>query len=206
MIALVDYGAGNLHSVLKAAQATGLDAVRTADRVQVEAADAIILPGVGSFPACMRRLEASGLVAPLRRHIAAGRPFLGICLGLQLLFDWGEEGGGAPGLGILPGRVRQIIAPGHKVPHMGWNALRFVRRTPLFAGIPEGEYFYFVHSFQAIPDDSADLVAQVDHGEVVTAAVARGALWAVQFHPEKSSAAGLRLLANFGALVQGGGR
>ena len=204
MIALVDYDAGNLHSVLKAAQATGLDAVRTSAPVDVAAADAVILPGVGNFPACMRRLESDGLAEPLRRHLASGRPFLGICLGLQLLFEWGDEGGGAPGLGVLPGRVREIAAsPGLKIPHMGWNALRFQRRSPLFAGIAEGEYFYFVHSFQALPGDAADLVATVDHGEAVTAAVGRGAVHAVQLHPEKSSRAGLRLLANFGRIVAG---
>ena len=206
MIALVDYDAGNLHSVLKAAQTTGLDVLRTSDPRHIAAADAVILPGVGSFPACMRRLEGVGLLSPLREHIAAGRPFLGICLGLQLLFEWGDEAGGAPGLGVLPGRVRGIDAPALKVPHMGWNALRFTRRTPLFDGIEEGEYFYFVHSFHAVPADAADLVATVEYGDAVTAAVARGAVHAVQFHPEKSSRAGLRLLGNFGRIVTGGAR
>lgn len=204
MIALVDYDAGNLHSVLKAAQATGLDAVRTSAPQDIAEADAVILPGVGNFPACMRRLDAQGLAEPLRRHLASGRPFLGICLGLQLLFEWGDEGGGAPGLGVLPGRVREIAAPPDlKVPHMGWNALRFQRRSPLFAGIAPGEYFYFVHSFHAVPDQAADLVATVEYGETVTAAVSRGAVHAVQFHPEKSSQAGLRLLTNFGRIVTG---
>ncbi len=203
MIALVDYDAGNLHSVGKAAEAAGMPAVRTADPADIAAADAVILPGVGAFPDCMRRLAERGLAEPLRRHVRAGRPFLGICLGLQMLFEWGEEGEGSPGLGLLPGRVRRLEAQGRKVPHMGWNALEFHRPSPLFEGVPAGEYFYFVHSFHARPARPDDLVATVDYGEPVTAAVGRGAAHAVQFHPEKSSAAGLRVLRNFARLVDG---
>lgn len=201
MIAIVDYDAGNLHSVAKGAEAVGLRARATSLGTDIEAADGLILPGVGSFPNCMARLAERGLVTPLRRYLAADRPFLGICLGLQLLFDWGEEAEGAAGLAVLPGRVVRIQAPGLKIPQMGWNALRLRRRTPLFDGIAEGEYFYFVHSFHARPERAEDLVADVDYGAPVTAAVARGRVHAVQFHPEKSSAAGLRLLANFGRLV-----
>jgi glutamine amidotransferase len=201
LIAIVDYDAGNLHSVAKGAEAVGLRARATSLPGDLEAADGVILPGVGSFPDCMTRLASRGLIPPLERYLAADRPFLGICLGLQLLFEWGEEGAGAAGLGFLPGPVLRIQAPGRKIPQMGWNALRFRRRTPLFDGIPEGEYFYFVHSFHARPARAEDLVADVDYGEPVTAAVARGRVHAVQFHPEKSSAAGLRLLANFGRLV-----
>jgi len=203
MIAVVDYDAGNLHSVLKAAQAAGLAAAVTEEPADLEAADAVILPGVGSFPACMDRLRERGFVEPLRRYLAADRPFLGICLGLQLLFERSDEGPGADGLGILPGRVARIVAPGLKVPQIGWNALRLLRPAALFEGIADGEYFYFVHSFHAIPERAEDLVAVVEHGQAVTAAVSRGRIHAVQFHPEKSSAAGLRLLRNFGRLVAG---
>jgi glutamine amidotransferase len=203
MIAIVDYDAGNLHSVGKAAETVGLRAATTARPEDLEAADAVILPGVGAFGACMARLQERGFVGPLRRYLAEDRPFLGICLGLQLLLEHGEEGDGAPGLGFLPGRVVRLRAPGLKVPQIGWNALRLRRPTPLFAGIPDGTHFYFVHSFHAALADPADLVADVAYGEPVTAAVARGRIHAVQFHPEKSSAAGLRLLANFGALAGG---
>ena len=199
----MDYDAGNLHSVRKAAETVGLRAATTARPEDLEAADAVILPGVGAFASCMARLQERGFVGPLRRYLAADRPFLGICLGLQLLLDHGEEGEGAAGLGFLRGRVVRLRAPGLKVPQMGWNALRLRRPTPLFAGIPDGTHFYFVHSFHAALGDPADLVADVAYGEAVTAAVARGRIHAVQFHPEKSSAAGLRLLANFGALVGG---
>ncbi len=201
MIAVIDYDAGNLHSVLKAAQRAGLDAELARSAEGLERARGVILPGVGAFDTCMRRLGEQGLVEPLVRHLKADRPFLGICLGLQLLFDWGEEGGGAAGLGLLPGRVRRLEAPGRKVPHMGWNALHLHSPSVLFAGIPEGEYFYFVHSFHAVPERAEDLVATVDYGEQVTAAVSVGRVHAVQFHPEKSSTAGLRVLANFGRLV-----
>lgn len=206
MIAIVDYDAGNLHSVTKAAEAVGLRCRVTSAPADLDAADGLILPGVGAFPDCMARLGERGLVEPLQRYIAANRPFLGICLGLQLLFDHGEEGEGAPGLGALPGRVVRIPAASPKIPQMGWNGLRFHRPSPLFAGIPEGEHFYFVHSFHAQPAHGEDLVATVDYGGEITAAVGRDNVHAVQFHPEKSSAAGLRLLANFGRLVTGEGR
>lgn len=201
MIAIVDYDAGNLHSVMKAVETIGLRCQVTSDARDFEAADGLILPGVGSFPDCMCRLQERALVEPLRRYLAADRPFLGICLGLQLLFDWGEEAEGAPGLGAFPGRVVRIDAPGLKIPQMGWNGLRLHRPSPLFASIPEGEHFYFVHSFHAEPARAEDLIATVDYGRPVTAAVGRGNVHAVQFHPEKSSAAGLRLLANFGRLA-----
>jgi glutamine amidotransferase len=203
VIAVVDYEAGNLHSVSKALAQAGLEAVVTADAAVVEAADGVVLPGVGAFPDCMARLRQRGLVEPLKRFLASGRPFLGICLGLQVLFDCGEEGDGCAGLGVLPGRVVRLRAPGLKVPQMGWNALRLRRPSPLFEGVPEGSYVYFVHSYHAVPADPADLLATVDYREEVTAAVQRGSVFAVQFHPEKSSAVGLRVLANFGGLVEG---
>ncbi len=204
MIAIVDYDAGNLHSVAKAAERAGLPAVVTDRPGDIDAAEGVILPGVGAFADCMDRLRRRALVEPLQAYLAADRPFLGICLGLQVLFEWGEEGPGAAGLGFFPGRVRRIRAPGRKIPHMGWNSLRLRRSDPLFAGIPEGDYFYFVHSFHVIPSLTDDLVADVEYGETVTAAVGRGRVHAVQFHPEKSSASGLRLLGNFGRLVREG--
>ncbi len=203
-IAIVDYGAGNLHSVAKAAAAAGLCAVVTGDPGRVAAAQAIILPGVGAFAQCMAELAARGLTEPLRAHLAAGRPLLGICLGLQVLFERGEEGAGAAGFGHLPGTVCRLSAPGLKVPHMGWNAVRPLRSSPLFDGIPSGAYFYFVHSYQAMAQDRHDVLAVADYGGPVTAAVQRGQVFAVQFHPEKSSVVGLRLLRNFAALAAGG--
>jgi glutamine amidotransferase len=204
LIAIVDYGAGNLHSVQKAAEAVGLRARTTARPADLEAATGVILPGVGAFPACMARLRECGFVEPLRRYLAADRPFLGICLGLQLLLEWGEEGEGAAGLGFLPGRVVRLRAPGLKVPHIGWNALRLRRPSPLLRGIAAGTHFYFVHSYHAVLSRPADLAADVAYGEDVTAVAGRGNVHAVQFHPEKSSRAGLRVLQNFGALVEGG--
>ena len=201
MIAIVDYDAGNLHSVCKGVEAVGLRARATARPADLESADAVILPGVGAFPACMARLEERGFVAPLLGYLRGGGPFLGVCLGLQLLFEWGEEGTGAAGLGFRPGRVVAVQAPGRKIPHMGWNAVALQRPSPLFEGIPSGEHFYFVHSFHARPACPEDIVATADYGEPVTAAIGSGRVHAVQFHPEKSSAAGLRLLANFGRLV-----
>lgn len=213
MIAIVDYDAGNLHSVQKAVAAVGLPCRVTASPGDVEAADAVILPGVGAFRDSVARLRERGLFDPLRRFIAADRPFLGICLGLQLLFEWGEEGAPAgqaapqpgdasgEGLSAFTGAVRRIVAPGLKIPHMGWNELRLDREHPLFAGLSPGEHVYFVHSYHAVPAVPEERWATVDYGGPVTAAVGRGRVCAVQFHPEKSSAAGLRLLANFGRLA-----
>lgn len=214
MIAIVDYDAGNLHSVQKAVAAVGLPCRVTASPGDVESADAVVLPGVGAFRDSVARLRERGLLDPLRRFIAADRPFLGICLGLQLLFEWGEEGAppgqaapqpgeACPGAGLAAfrGAVRRIAAPGLKIPHMGWNELRIEREHPLFAGLSPREHFYFVHSYHAVPAVPEERLATVDYGDPVTAAVGRGRVCAVQFHPEKSSAAGLRLLANFGRLA-----
>lgn len=194
MIAVVDYDAGNLHSAAKALAVVGGQPVVTSDPAVIASASAVVLPGVGAFCDCVGKIRERGLDAPIRAYIASGRPFLGICVGLQVLFDRGLEGAGAPGLGVLPGEVVRIEAPGLKIPHMGWNSLRLARPSRLFAGIPDGAYVYFVHSYHAV---SADVVATCDYGQPITAAVARGNCFGVQFHPEKSSAVGLRILRNF---------
>jgi glutamine amidotransferase len=200
VIAVVDYDAGNLHSAAKGLAAAGGEPVVTSDPAVIAAASGVVLPGVGAFCDCVGKIRERGLEAPLRAYIRSGRPFLGICIGLQVLFDRGLEGAGAPGLGVFPGQVVKIEAPGLKVPHMGWNSLRFVRASPLFAGVPEGAYVYFVHSYHAV---SEDVVATCDYGGPVTAAVQRGNCFGVQFHPEKSSAVGLRILRNFVEMAAG---
>ncbi|WP_027717813.1 imidazole glycerol phosphate synthase subunit HisH [Desulfovirgula thermocuniculi] len=200
MIAVVDYGMGNLRSVHKALEREGIPARVTRDPAEVEEARGVILPGVGAFGDAMANLAASGLDQAVKRAVAAGKPLLGICLGLQLLFEESEEFGATRGLGIFPGRVRRI-SWGVKTPHMGWNQVHFKKETPLARGIPSGAHFYFVHSYYVEPADE-DLVAGVtDYGRVFPALVGRGKVWGIQFHPEKSSALGLKILQNFGELV-----
>ena len=196
MIAVVDYDAGNLHSAAKGLAAAGGEPVLTSDPRVIAEAAGVVLPGVGAFCDCVGKIRERGLQEPIRQYIASGRPFLGICIGLQVLFERGAEGAGAPGLGVFPGEVARICAPGLKIPHMGWNSLRFAQPSALFEGIPEGAYVYFVHSYHAVADPG-DLVATCDYGAPVTAAVQRGNCFGVQFHPEKSSTVGLRLLRNF---------
>jgi len=197
MIAIIDYGMGNLYSVEKALAKLGADATITSDPQVIAAADHVVLPGVGAFGDCMRNLEQSGLVPVIRQVIATGVPFLGICLGLQLLFDGSEEDPGVPGLGIFPGMVRKIVAPGLKIPHMGWNSILVERPSPLFAKVQANSYVYFVHSYHAVPDDPELITAVTDYGGPVTAAVGRGNVQAVQFHPEKSSSVGMQILEGF---------
>ncbi|HMM20097.1 MAG TPA: imidazole glycerol phosphate synthase subunit HisH [Selenomonadales bacterium] len=201
-IAIVDYGMGNLYSVGKAFTRLGVAAAATSDALAIRRADKIVLPGVGAFGDCMRNLEACGLVEVIREVVAAGKPFLGICLGMQLLFEGSEEDPGVPGLGILPGLVRRIDAPGMKVPQMGWNSLELTGESPLFAGLPAPAYVYFVHSYHAVPADGKVVTAVTQYGGQVTAAVGRGNLQAVQFHPEKSGTVGLKILENFKELEQ----
>jgi glutamine amidotransferase len=206
-IALIDYGSGNLRSaekaLLKAASALdgARDIVVTADPEIVAAADAVVLPGVGAFAACMGLVKArSGLTEALDQAVRRrGVPFLGICVGMQLLASRGLEFGATPGLNWIEGEVRRIAPDGRafKVPHMGWNGLKAMADHPLFAGLAEGVPVYFTHSFAIYPSRNTDVIAEVDHGGRFPAAVARGNLAGVQFHPEKSQAAGLRLLANF---------
>lgn len=195
-IAILDYGMGNLRSVEKALEQVGAVATITADAAAVRAAEGIVLPGVGAFPRAMRRIRQLGLHELIAERRDAGVPILGICLGLQLLFDSTTELGGAAGLGLLRGEVTGIEAGELKVPHIGWAPLRWERGSRLAEGIPSETPFYFVHSFAARPR-GVELLGSAAYGERFCAAAERGGIFGVQFHPEKSSAAGLRLLANF---------
>lgn len=200
MIAIIDYGMGNLYSVEKAFVKLGAEVVVTSQPEVIDKADKVVLPGVGAFGDCMHNLEQYGLVDVIHKVVDKGIPFLGICLGLQLLFDGSEEDPGVQGLGIFPGMVRKIIAPELKIPHMGWNSLEFQSSSPLFAGLPAQSYVYFVHSYHAVPDDAALITAVTNYGSAVTAAIGRDNVQAVQFHPEKSSSVGMEILANFGRI------
>ena len=196
-IAIIDYGMGNLHSAAKALEKVGAQVTVTRDPELVRQADKVILPGVGAFGDCMKNLNERGLAPVIHEVIAAGKPFLGICVGLQMLFEGSEEDPGVAGLGIFKGMVRKIAAPGLKIPHMGWNNLEYRTSSSLFQGLPPAAYVYFVHSVHAVPTDESCITAVTDYGGQVTAAVGRGLVQAVQFHPEKSSAVGLKILANF---------
>jgi len=202
MIVIVDYGMGNLRSVAKAVEALEAEVRVSSLPKDIEQADKLILPGVGAFPAAMRELWDRKLVEPIAAALRSGRPYLGICLGLQLLFERSEEGGGAPGFGLLPGFVKRLpSANGLKVPHMGWNQIARARRAcPLLEGIPDGSYFYFVHSYYGDPTTYADVTLETDYGTRFASMVWRDNIFATQFHPEKSQALGLRLLRNFIAL------
>jgi glutamine amidotransferase len=193
-VAVLDYGIGNLRSAQKALERVGADARLTADPVEIEAADGVVLPGVGAFGKCMEGLDAAGLVSIARDAASSGRPFLGICVGMQLLYEGSDESPDAIGLGVLPGRIR-LLSDEVKRPQMQWNTLDLVGEPALFEGIDRPVWVYFVHSYAA--EVSADVVATCDYGGPVAAAVQRDRLWATQFHPEKSGAAGLQLLGNF---------
>jgi glutamine amidotransferase len=198
MLAVIDYEAGNLHSVTKALQALGVQPVVTADPRLLDRAGAIVLPGVGSAVAAMRALRAHGLVDLLREAATSGRPFLGICLGMQVLLESSEEGedGHEPCLGVLEGRVRRLPA-GLKVPHMGWNSVDADPTCPLFAGLPPATHFYFVHSFYTDVQTAGVVAGWTDYGLRFPVAVWQGSLMATQFHPEKSGCWGLAMLRNF---------
>jgi glutamine amidotransferase len=203
-IVVVDYDAGNLRSVQRALEAGGQRPRVTPDPRDVERAEALVLPGVGSAQDCMRKLTARDLVEPLQAYAASGRPFLGVCVGLQLLFEGSEEGGGVECLGILPGTVRRFpIVSGLKIPQIGWNDVSIARPHPLLDGVPDGTYFYFVHSFYAHPADPAMTVGSANYGVDFAAIVAHANVVATQFHPEKSADPGLRLYANFGRIAAG---
>jgi len=197
MIAIIDYGMGNLFSVEKAFVKLGAEVVVTRSPQVILSADKVVLPGVGAFGDCMNNLVEYGLVDVIHEVINRGTPFLGICVGLQMLFDGSEEDPGVKGLGIFPGMVRKIVAPDLKIPHMGWNSLEFTGESPLFADSGTEPYVYFVHSYHAVPADDELITAVVDYGGPLTAAVGRGNVQAVQFHPEKSGTVGLTMLSKF---------
>lgn len=201
MLTIIDYQMGNLRSVQKAFERVGHAAVVSSDPATVAAATKLVLPGVGAFADAIAELRRRDLVGPVRDAIAAGKPVLGICLGLQMLFDVSYEDGEHEGLGVLPGCVRRFdLPPQYKVPHMGWNQVRLVRRPPIFAGIDDLSYFYFVHSYYADPADGAAVAGTADYPDPFCAMVWRDNLFATQFHPEKSQAQGLRILQNFAEL------
>ncbi len=203
-LTIADYGMGNLRSVAKAFEHVGASAVVSSDPGEIGAAAALVLPGVGAFPEAMREIERRGIAAPIAERVAAGVPLLGICLGMQLLFESSAEHDGARGLGLLEGTVEPLRAPGLKLPHIGWAHLHAEAASPLLDGIAEGEPFYFVHSFAAHPAGD-ELIASASYGERFAAVVGRNNVFGTQFHPEKSSAAGLRMLRNFAATVTGRG-
>ena len=199
-IAIVDYQAGNLRSVQKALEKFGATAVITSDAGEIENAGGLVFPGQGANDSSMRALRARGLVGPIKDFIASGRPFLGVCLGLQLLLEGSDEGV-EPGLGVMAGRVGQL-PPGLKVPHMGWNQVAFQKTPSVLEGLPDESYFYFVHSYYADPEDRSLVAATTEYGVEFCSAVAWDNVAAVQFHPEKSGEVGLRIYENF---VGGGG-
>ncbi|MDT8395127.1 MAG: imidazole glycerol phosphate synthase subunit HisH [bacterium] len=199
---VVDYGMGNLRSAQKGLEKAGVRAVVSGDPGVVASADGVVLPGVGAFKDCMDNLRSSGLVKPVLDAIAADRPFLGICLGMQLMLSVSEEFGMHEGLGVVPGRVvRFPSGQGRKVPHMGWNRLHLAGQSPLFQGVPEGSFFYFVHSYYAVPEDDSVVGGWTDYGVRFCSAISRGRLFATQFHPEKSHRHGLKILENFSRIV-----
>lgn len=206
MIAIIDYGVGNLRSVAKAFEYIGQSVTVTSDPQEVSQADKVVLPGVGAFGKAMANLVQRGMVPVVREVIDSGRPFLGICLGLQLLFEesaetFGDRENTYPGLGILPGKVLRLSAEsGLKIPQIGWNQIRQNKDCPLFKGVADGSYVYFVHSYYVKPSDNSVVACTTDYGIEYCSGVARGNLFAVQFHPEKSSAVGLQILRNFGEL------
>jgi imidazole glycerol-phosphate synthase subunit HisH len=196
-IAILDYGMGNLRSVEKALERVGAEAEITADPARVDAADGVILPGVGAFPRAMERVREIGLDGLVAERIEAGVPVLGICLGLQLLFESSVENEGGAGLALLAGVVAPLEANGYKVPHIGWSPVRWAHASDLTEGLGEETPFYFVHSFAPRPATDGDVLGTAAYGERFACAIERPPLYGVQFHPEKSSSAGLRLLSNF---------
>ena len=206
-IVIIDYGMGNLRSAQKSFEKVGFPARLSSEPADIAAADKLVLPGVGAFRDCIGNLRAGGFIAPLLAHVAAGKPLLGICVGLQLLFTESQEFGRHQGLGIIPGRVVRFPAGMRqdgeelKVPHMGWNDLQIRRPAPIFQGVKEGSFVYFVHSYYALPDDPAVVAAAATYGDVTfCAALWRENVMATQFHPEKSQTVGLEMVRNFAAL------
>lgn len=205
MIAVIDYGMGNLRSVQKALEKVGAKAEITSDPKKILGARSAVLPGVGAFKDCMDNLKERGLLETVPEFIKTGKPFLGICLGLQLLFSHSEEFGKVPGLGIIPGKtVRFNFEENNdaklKIPHMGWNQVHIKNDSSLFSGIPDASWFYFVHSFYVVPDKASAVCATADYGSEFVCGIQRENIHAFQFHPEKSQAIGLSLLKNFSSL------
>jgi glutamine amidotransferase len=203
VIAVVDYGYGNLRSVAKALERCDLAVEVTGDPAALGRADAVVLPGVGAFKDAAESLTGKGLDEAVVRAIEAGKPYLGLCLGLQLLFEEGHEHGVTKGFGVLPGHVERFPEgdPTLRVPHIGWNEVVFSGDHPMLGALPERAYYYFVHSYRAVPSEASDVVGRTEYGEHFASAVAREGIFAVQFHPEKSQTAGHRLLAAFAAWV-----
>ena len=202
MIAIVDYDMGNLRSVQKGFEKVGASATITRDRGVIASASALVLPGVGAFGVCMEKLESYGLITPIKEFIASGKPFLGICLGLQLLFEESEEFGSKKGLSVLKGKVLRFPAGGLKVPHMGWNNVDLQKKSRLMEGVKDGSYFYFVHSYYVEPLNGVTL-GTTGYGLTFCSAVEKDNVFATQFHPEKSQKAGLKILENFAKLSNG---
>jgi glutamine amidotransferase len=202
MIAIIDYGMGNLRSVQKGFERVGFEAVVTRDLGQIQSARGVVLPGVGAFNACMENLGKLGLIEPIRDVVHRQKPFLGICLGFQLLFSESEEFGKQRGLELFPGKVVGFRADENfKVPHMGWNRVEKKHDSPFLEGISSGDYVYFVHSFHVVPDDPSIVTTTTDYRAPFVSSIATDRLFACQFHPEKSQELGLRILANFGCFV-----
>ncbi|MCL4474279.1 MAG: imidazole glycerol phosphate synthase subunit HisH [Actinobacteria bacterium] len=196
MIVIIDYGMGNLRSVEKALEKVGAEVAVSRDPDDLRQADRIVLPGVGAFGDAMANLQKRGLVEAIKGEVAAGKPFLGICLGLDLLFEESDEHGLHQGLGLLPGRV-ELLATGLKIPHIGWNQINIRKESKLLAGIPDGSAFYFVHSYAVVPREESDILCETEYGSAFVSAVERDNIAAFQFHPEKSSSLGLMILRNF---------
>ncbi|MCL4476073.1 MAG: imidazole glycerol phosphate synthase subunit HisH [Nitrospirae bacterium] len=202
MIAIVDYGMGNLRSVEKGFLKVGVDARVVSDRISIEDARGVVLPGVGAFRDCIRNLTDADLTDAIIKSIREGKPFLGICLGLQVLFSESEEFGVCRGLDVFRGRVVRFPESGLKVPHMGWNTVKIGRRPPAFNGIPDQSYFYFVHSFYVAPEDMDIVAGTTEYGSEFTSMVWKDNVLATQFHPEKSQELGLKILKGFGEFVK----
>jgi len=203
MIAIIDYGMGNLRSVQKGLERAGFEALVTRDVGEIHSARGVVLPGVGAFSACMENLGKFGLIEPIRQIVREHKPFLGICLGFQLLFSESEEFGKQKGLELFSGKVVGFHASEElKVPHMGWNRLDKQKDSPFLDGIATGDYVYFVHSFYVVPDDRAIVATTTDYGKPFVSSIATDRMFACQFHPEKSQELGLRILANFGRFVE----
>jgi glutamine amidotransferase len=201
-VAIIDYGMGNLRSAQKGLEKAGVNAFVTNDPKEVDTADGVVLPGVGAFRDCMANLTQARLVDPVQNAIREGKPFLGICIGMQLLLSVSEEFGLHQGLDVIKGRVvRFPVLKDLKVPHMGWNRVHPTSGNPLFEGIPDGTYFYFVHSYFAIPEEGDLVAGWTDYGTRFCSVITRGNLFATQFHPEKSDKWGIKVLHNFGKIV-----